>query len=61
MSDKPKSDHDLLVETHTDVKWMKDSLVDHLKAHTMRDFAIIGTAVTACLALFGMIVSHFFH
>ena len=28
-----QSDHDRLIEMHTDIKWIKDKLSDHLTKH----------------------------
>lgn len=28
-----KSDHDLLIEVHTDIKWLKNTLSEHLTKH----------------------------
>jgi len=48
----------MLSEMHTDVKWIKETLAGHLKAHlnvTLAIVAILGSVASGCL------VYHFTH
>lgn len=42
-----KEDHDMLVEVHTDMKWVKEKLSDHLVKHWRFTFLVISLVVTA--------------
>ena len=39
----------LLIETNTEVKWLKDKLADHLKKHWWFTTTVVAIAVTAIL------------
>ena len=40
-----KNDHDLLIEIHTDVKWLKNTVADHLTKHWRFVIMIVGFVV----------------
>jgi len=46
----------MLLETHTDVKWIKETLVSHLAAHMKVGLAIAGAIVSV---VGGCLVYHF--
>ncbi len=44
------NDHDRLIEMHTDIKWIKNTLTDHLKKHWWFVSVIITVLVGVILA-----------
>lgn len=40
-----QNDHDRLVEMHTDIKWIKKTLSDHLTKHWKFTFLVISLVV----------------
>ena len=46
-----QKDRDTLIEIRTDVKWLKESWVEHLKSHKTIRYLIYGALITALLGL----------
>jgi len=46
-----KSDHDLLVETHTNVGWLMKWAENHVAHHTKWEKLLIGGLITLAIAL----------
>lgn len=46
-----KSDHDLLTETHTNVKWLMKWAENHLAHHTKWERWLVGGLITLAIAL----------
>jgi len=42
----------LLIEMHTDIKWLKQFSVEHKKTHAKYVYYFIGTLVAICLSWF---------
>ncbi len=42
-----KNDHDLLIEMHTDIKWLKKALSDHLTKHWRFTILVLSLVVGA--------------
>jgi len=45
-----QSDHDRLIEMHTDIKWIKKTLTDHLLKHWRFTVLVISLVIGAILA-----------
>jgi hypothetical protein len=50
-----KTDHDLLIELCTDMKWMKSVLTGHIKNHFQTFLVVLGCAVSAGVSVALMI------
>ncbi len=50
MKEKPMDDHDRLIEMHTDIKWIKERLSDHLTKHWKFTATVIALVIGAILA-----------
>lgn len=48
-----QEDRDLLITIKTDVRWLKDGWVEHLKSHKTLRYLVYGAIVTA---LFGLLL-----
>ncbi len=51
MKEEPmdKNDHDLLIEMHTDIKWLKKALSDHLIKHWRFTVLVLSLVVGAII------------
>ena len=45
-----QSDHDLLIEMHTDIKWLKKALSEHLIKHWRFTVLVISLVIGAIIA-----------
>lgn len=51
MSEQEQSDHDVLLEVKSDVKWLKEGFNNHLKHHFRYNIMAWSAAISAIIAL----------
>ncbi len=50
-----KTDHDLLIELCTDIKWLKTVLAGHIKEHASTRLVILGCVISAGVSVILML------
>jgi hypothetical protein len=52
-----KSERDLLIELCVDMKWVKQTVSDHVKEHVSTRLVVIGSLFSVAIAVGGIIIA----